>query len=174
MFGNASSAYLVELVYGAANGPDLICGDPAYLEDAIQDLPVVDLDSVLSLPLGQIFKYLLDDPQYLSVWQHGVVLACNVKVALVELAHTAFRHGRLVSSVDLGDVVAFDVLRRILGAEAREGNGEVVAQRADLAALVGKVVDELAVFAIFAGECLSELEDGSNAVSIILPGGSRG
>ena len=32
---------------------------------------------------------------------------------------------------------------------------------AELAALVGKVIDELAIFAIFSGENFSKLEDGA-------------
>lgn len=63
-------------------------------------------------------------------------------------------------------MIAFDVLNLgVLGQPAGEGDSEVVAEGADLAALVGKVVDEFAVFAIFAGEDFAELEDGAESVS---------
>lgn len=163
--GKECVAYLVELVHRTADGPDLVLRDAAYLEDTIENLPVVDLDSELPLPPRQVLKHLLDDPQNLGIGQHGVELARNVKVALVELAHAPLGHGRLVSSVDLGNVVSLDVLDGILGAEARERDGQVVSQGADLTALVGEVVYELAVLAIFACEGFLELEHGSAPVS---------
>lgn len=56
-------------------------------------------------------------------------------------------------------MVAFDVLDlRVHGEPASEGNRKVVAEGAELAALVGEVVDELAILAIFAGENLLELK----------------
>lgn len=63
-------------------------------------------------------------------------------------------------------MIAFYVLDLgVLGQPAGERNSEVVAKGADFAALVGEVVDELAVFAIFAGEDFTELEDGAGSVS---------
>ncbi len=63
-------------------------------------------------------------------------------------------------------MVAFDVLDLgVLGQPAGEGDSEVVAEGADLPALVGEVVDEFAVFAIFAGEDFAKLEDRAESVS---------
>jgi len=66
-------------------------------------------------------------------------------------------------------VVALDVLdRRVHGEPACKGNGKVVAQGAEFAALVGEVVDEFAVFAIFAREDFTEFEDGAGKqISVI-------
>lgn len=63
-------------------------------------------------------------------------------------------------------MIAFYVLDlRVLGQPAGERDSEVVAEGADFAALVGEVVDEFAVFAIFAGEDFAELEDGAGSTS---------
>jgi hypothetical protein len=64
-------------------------------------------------------------------------------------------------------VVSFDVLDGILCAESSEWNGQVVPQGTFLAALVCKVIDELAVFAIFACERVLQLKHGSGSVSAL-------
>jgi hypothetical protein len=69
-------------------------------------------------------------------------------VALVELPEPALGHGRVVASVDARDVVSLDVVDGVRGEVARERHGQVVAQRAKLAALVGEVVDELGILAV--------------------------
>ena len=50
--------------------------------------------------------------------------------------------------------------RRVHGKPSCKGNSEIVAQGAQFTTLVGKVVDQFAVFAVFAGEDWAELEDG--------------
>ncbi len=40
----------------------------------------------------------------LCIWQHGIIGACNVEVALVELSEPALVHRGLVSTVHLRDV----------------------------------------------------------------------
>jgi len=68
----------------------------------------------------------------------------------------------LISSVDFGDVIALDVLdAAVHGEPSCEGDRKVIAERAELAALVREVVDELAIFAVLAGEDVFELEDRS-------------
>lgn len=63
-------------------------------------------------------------------------------------------------------MVAFDILDLgVLGQPARERDSEIVTEGAYLTALVGKVVDEFAIFAIFAGEDLTKFEDGAGSVS---------
>lgn len=67
----------------------------------------------------------------------------------------------MVSSVDFGDLVSFDLFNiGSRGKEARKGHGEVVAQGAQLTALVGEVVDEARVLAVLAGEDVAELKGG--------------
>jgi len=69
---------------------------------------------------------------------------------------------RLVAPIDFSNVVSFDVFYRgVQGELARKGDREVVAEGAELAALVGEVVDEFAIFAIFSGENFFRLEDGA-------------
>jgi len=59
-------------------------------------------------------------------------------------------------------VIALDVLdAAIHGKPSGEGNRKVIAEGAELAALVREVVDELAIFAVLAGEDVFELEDRS-------------
>lgn len=63
-------------------------------------------------------------------------------------------------------MIAFNVLDLgVLGQPTGEGDSEVVAEGADLAALVSEVVDEFAVFTIFAGEDFAELENWAGSVS---------
>ena len=80
----------------------------------------------------------------------------------MELAHSTLFGHRLISPVDFGNVVSFDVFYRGIHSEpTRKGDREVVAEGAELAALVGKVIDEFAIFAIFSGENFFKLEDGA-------------
>lgn len=67
--------------------------------------------------------------------------------------------GYVLSPVDLGDVVPPDLLDAMLRDVPRERHRQVVAQGAELAALVGEVVDELGVLAVLAGEDILALED---------------
>lgn len=58
-------------------------------------------------------------------------------------------------------MVSFDVFYRgVYGEPTRKGGCEVVAEGAELAALIGEVVDEFTIFAIFSGENFFKLEDG--------------
>jgi len=69
---------------------------------------------------------------------------------------------RLAAPIDFGNVVSFDVFYRgVHGEPARKWGHEVVAEGAELAALVGEVVDEFAIFVIFSGENFFRLEDGA-------------
>lgn len=63
-------------------------------------------------------------------------------------------------------MIPFDVLYlRVLGQPAGERHGEIVSKRADFSSLIGEVVDEFAVFAIFPCKDLAKLEDWSERVS---------
>ena len=70
--------------------------------------------------------------------------------ALVKLSVPPLGHHGPVAAVDPRDLVALDLPHRVLGAEPGEGDGEVVAQRQDLPALVREVVDQLAVLPVLA------------------------
>lgn len=48
--------------------------------------------------------------------------------------------------------------RRVHGEPASEGNGEIVAEGTEFAALISKIVYKFTIFAIFARENLLELE----------------
>lgn len=115
---------------------------------------MVYLDGELALPLRQLLEHLLYNSQNLCVGQHRIKLAGNIEVALIEFAHATFRHGRLIPSIYLRDMVSLDILDSILSAESCKWNGQVVSQGADLTTLVGEVIYELAVFAVFAGKRL--------------------
>ena len=152
--------HLIQLVDGARDRPDLLLRHAADLEQTVEHLAVVDLDAVAALP-AELLEDLGHDAQDLRVRHHGVELAGDVEVALVELAHAALADGRLVPAVDLGDVVALDAADvRVHGEPAGERHRQVVAQRADLAALILQVVDQLGVLAILAGQDLAQFEDG--------------
>lgn len=60
-------------------------------------------------------------------------------------------------------MVSFDVLDGILSTKSRERDSKIVAKRADFTTLVCEVIDELAVFTIFASECLFQFEYGSGS-----------
>lgn len=66
----------------------------------------------------------------------------------------------VLSSVDLRDMVPPDLLKAMLRDVPRERHRQVVAQRAELAALVGQVVDKLRVLAVLARQNVLPLEDG--------------
>ena len=122
---------------------------------------MIDLDREPVVPT-QLVEYLRNDLDDLGVWQHRVEGAGNVEVTLVEFAHAAFGHGGLVAAVDLCNVVTLDALNRgIHSHPARKRDCEVVSERAQFAALVLEVVDELAVLAIFAHKNVFELENRS-------------
>jgi len=71
--------------------------------------------------------------------------------ALIEFAHPSFCHGWLIPSVDFRNVISFDALYLGVHCEPScKGDCEVIAKRAELAALVREVIDEFAVFTIFA------------------------
>ncbi|KAI6766463.1 hypothetical protein HG531_011685 [Fusarium graminearum] len=163
-----SPGQLVELVDSRGDGADLVFRHAADLEDTVEDLPVIQLYRVSTVPAKPL-KDFCDDAENLGVGQHGVVGSSNVEIALVEFSHTALGHGGLISTVDLGNVVSLDVLDLLVhGEEAGEGDGQVISQGADLTTLVGEIVDELAVLSIFAGENLSKLEDrGINCDSAV-------
>lgn len=86
----------------------------------------------------------------------------NETYALVELSHAALGHGGLIATVDLGDVVALDVLvlLSVHGQEAGKRNSQIVTKRTLLASLVLEIIDQLAVLAVLSRENLLELEDG--------------
>jgi hypothetical protein len=151
--------YLVQLVHSRADGPDQILRNTRSLEHAVQDLPVVHLDSV-RLP-AQALEHIVDNLEDLGVGNHGVVGTRDIEIALVEFPHAALCHGGLVTAVDLCDLVALEVLHAgVHGEVAGQRDCQVVAQRAQLTTLVLQVVDELRVLSIFAAENLLELEDG--------------
>lgn len=152
---------LVELVHRTTDGSYLVLWHATHREYTIQNLPVVDLDSVVSLP-AQSLKDLARYPNDLRIRQHRIIYTSDIEIALVELAHSSFRHSRLISSVDFCNVVALDALDvGVHGKPSCEGDSEIVAEGAEFAALVCEVVDEFAVFAVFAREDFLELEDGS-------------
>ncbi len=88
------------------------------------------------------FQDLLHDSQNFCIWNHCIVLPCNVEIALVELSKPTFGDGGLISTIDLPDVESFDLLDvRIVSHEAGEGDSEVVSESALLPPLVFQVVD---------------------------------
>ncbi len=150
---------LVQLIHRRADGPCLCSRHTAHGEYSIQDAPVIQLDCDIQL---QAAEGLHNDTQDLCVRHHGVKGARNVKVALVKLAEPASANSGLVAAVYLGDLVALDLLDVCArGEPAGKGDGEVVAQGAELAALVLQVVEELGVLAVFVGEDIAQLKHGS-------------
>lgn len=152
--------HLVQLVDGTGDGTDLLLGHTADLEHTVQNLPVVDLDVIAAVP-AQLLEDFGDDAQDLGIGDHGIEGTGDIEIALVELAHATLAHGGLIATVHLGDVVALHAADiRVHGEPAGEGDGEIVAERADFSTLVLKVVNELGVLAILTGENLAQLEDG--------------
>lgn len=152
--------YLVKLVHCRTYRPYQVFLHAGSLEHAVQDLPVVDLDCI-GLPAESV-KNVGGNLEDFGIGDHSVVGACDVDVALIELAHAALGHGGLVAAVHLCDLVALEALHaRVHGKPSGERDCQVVAQRAQLPALILQVVDQLGVFSIFAAQDVLELEDGS-------------
>jgi hypothetical protein len=151
--------YLVKLVHGRTDGAYKLFLHAGGLEHAIQNLPVVDLDCV-RVPVKRI-ENLGSDLEDFGIGDHGVVGARDVEVALVELSHAALGHSRLITAVDLGDLVALEALHTwVHGEPSCKRDSEIVTQRAELPTLILQVVDQLRVLPIFAAEDLLQLEDG--------------
>jgi hypothetical protein len=150
--------YLVKLVYGRTDRPDELILYASGLEHAIQNLPVIYLDRV-RVPVKRI-EDVGSDLEDFCIGDHGIVRARDVEIALIELSHATLGHRRLVTAVDLGDLVALEALHtRIHGEPSCKRDGEIVTQRAELPALILQVVDQLGVLPIFAAEDFLEFED---------------
>lgn len=120
---------------------------------------MIYLDRV-RVPLERV-KDIGCDLEDFGIRNHGVVGACNVEIALVELPHAALGHGRLVAAVHLGNLVALEALHtRVHGEPSCERDSKIVAQRAKLPALILQVINEFRVLSIFAAQNLLEFEDG--------------
>lgn len=88
---------------------------------------MVDLDRIC-VPLERV-KDVGCNLKHLGIGDHGIVRACNVKIALVKLSHAALGHGRLVAAVHLGNLVSLEALHTgVHGEPSCEGNSQVVAQ----------------------------------------------
>ena len=68
---------------------------------------------------------------------------------MVELPVSSPAHGWIVSSVDFGDLISLDAGDLSHGHEAGERNGQIIAHRQDLAALVLQVVNQLGILPVF-------------------------
>jgi hypothetical protein len=102
---------------------------------------VVDLNRV-RVPLEGV-EHVGRNLEDLGVRNHSVVGASNVEIALVEFPHATFGHCRLVATIHLGDLVAFEALHtRVHGEPTRERDSKIVTQRAEFTTLVLQVVDE--------------------------------
>ena len=71
---------------------------------------------------------------------------------LIKFSVSASAHGRVISPVDLGDLVPLDVLDLVHGDVPSEGDGQVVAEGQDLTTLILQVVDQLRVLAVLASQ----------------------
>ena len=67
---------------------------------------------------------------------------------LVEFSESSLVHGGIISPIHARNMVALDVCHRMRGQVPREGDGEIIAQRAQFTTLIREIVDELAVLAI--------------------------
>ena len=82
----------------------------------------------------------------------GLSCRAGITYTLVKLSVSASAHGRVVSPVDLGDLVPLDVLDLVHGDVSGERDSQVVAESQDLTTLVLQVVDQLRVLAVFTGQ----------------------
>ncbi len=80
----------------------------------------------------------------------GYARAGDVEVALVKLPPSATFWLGLIAAIHPRDVIAFDVTAVASGNKSSERDGEVVAQREKLTALVSQVINEFGVFTVFA------------------------
>ena len=155
-----SPGHLIQFVDGTGDGTELLCGHPADLEDTIEDLPVVGLDAIAALP-AKLLKHFGDDSQDLRIRNHGVESTGNIKVTLVKFPHATLAHGGLVPTVDLGNVVTLNTADIGVHSEPPgKRNGQIVAKRTDLPALILEVVDEFRVLTVFTGQDLAQFENG--------------
>jgi len=67
---------------------------------------------------------------------------------LVEFSESSLVHGGIISPIHARNMVALDICHGMGRQVPREGDGEIIAQRAQFTTLIRKIVDELAVLAI--------------------------
>jgi 6-phosphogluconate dehydrogenase (decarboxylating) len=149
LVGDLRGTELVELVDRGADGGKVGGGDTTCLKHGIEQAAVIELDEKLR-HLERVER-LHEQRDALGVGHHGVVFASNVEIALTKLAITAL--AGLVAAIDETKLIALDVLHAVLRHVACEWHSQVVSKSGDFAALVGEVVDEFRVFAIFACQC---------------------
>lgn len=88
---------------------------------------MIHLDGV-GLP-AEGLEDVVDDLEDLRIRNHCVVSTGDVEIALVELSHAPLCHGRLVTTVDLCDLVALEALNTgVHGEPSRERDCQIVAQ----------------------------------------------
>ena len=127
------------------------------LENTIQHFTVVQLDfEVVNTQRGQAFN---QNCQHLGIWHHWIIGTSNVKVALVEFSHSSLGHSRLVSSVNLGNVVSLYGADTVCRHKPCKWHSQVVSQRSQLTTLVLQVVDQLRILTVLTGQDLSELKN---------------
>ena len=98
---------LVEFIHSTGDRANLVFRHTAHSKDGIKNLAVIHLDCEAANV--QCVQCLDQHTQALSIWDHRVVRASNIKITLIELAKPALGHGRLVPPVHLRNMVAFDV-----------------------------------------------------------------
>mmetsp|Transcript_43604 Transcript_43604/g.113582 ORF Transcript_43604/g.113582 Transcript_43604/m.113582 type:complete len:302 (+) Transcript_43604:1330-2235(+) len=148
---------LVKLVNSRADRPEFISRNAGNIEHSIEKTPVIDLHLVRAD--GHTLENLAHHREHLRIGNHHTIVSSNIQIALIKLSEPSSAHRRVVTAVHASDVVAFDGGDAIHRDKTSERHGQVIAKREELSALVGKVINELGIFTVLAGQCFFSLKN---------------
>lgn len=116
---------LIQFIYRTANSFELVRFTIRLLDHHFEYFSVVDLDQ--KARHSDSFQDLLHDGQHLGIWNHRIIFASNIEIALVELSEPALIYCGLISPVYFPDVESLYFLDiRIVGHEPGEGYSQIV------------------------------------------------
>mmetsp|Transcript_3033 Transcript_3033/g.6554 ORF Transcript_3033/g.6554 Transcript_3033/m.6554 type:complete len:228 (+) Transcript_3033:889-1572(+) len=151
--------FLVQLIHRTANGPKLLGGDTAQIQNGIQKSSMIEFDPKVTD--GKRIQNFARHRQAFRIWHHPSVHPGNVEIALIKLPVPSPGQGRLIPPVDFADVIPFDISHGIDRQKPGEGNGQIVPQRQQFSSLIGQIVNQFGILSVLSGQRLLELKDGS-------------
>lgn len=97
----------------------------------------------------KFFKNFLHDSKYFSIRNHAIIVACDVKIALIKLTKPPFCDCWLISSVNFTNMKSFNFFNvSIHGHEPSKRYCQVVSERTLFTSLIIQIIYQFRVFSI--------------------------